>query len=423
MNRIRSLVLRIVRNDYAFTLFTKVAAVLIGVVSSGFSKRFLGPALEGEYGYIEATMTTVAIVAQLGLYQPYPYHKRLNEPDVLNKFLNIFALQFLIYAVAGVTLAIVFQSLVMTAICLIAPIQVLANQFSFIGMVEDVKYKNVVFFTARIVNTLFIIVAFYTMRPTLLVALAMVVVGNVITIVLTARRIRRFGNPFKADLKFLRTILYFGLVAMVTTLLLELNYKLDEMMLAWMGVVDEQRGFYRTGVSLASYGWLISDAFREVLFSRTAKENAVDDVTFSLKINFYITTLMLAGIAVFGKLIIRLVWGANYLPSYPVTVILLFGVFSLSYFKLIGTLLLAHGKKHVYLWMLFASVVANAVTNYFVIPLWGIEGAAASSVLSYTIAGGAFLLYFLHTYRVPVSKLFVVRRGEIRLLLSKIHGR
>ncbi len=71
-----SVLRRVVNNDYAFTIFTKIAALLIGVISSSFSKRFLGPALEGQWRYIDSLLTTVAIAANLGLYQPYPYYRR-----------------------------------------------------------------------------------------------------------------------------------------------------------------------------------------------------------------------------------------------------------------------------------------------------------------------------------------------------------
>lgn len=414
-----NVLLRLTRNDYTFTILTKVAAVFIGLVASSFAKRFFGPAIEGQMGYIDSVLTIVAVVANFGLYQPYPYYKRLGEPDVLNKFLNIFSLQYVVYTVVGIGLAILLRSTALVAVCLIAPVQVLANQLSFMLMVEHVKHKNVVFFTARITNTLLIILAFFTLEPALIVALALVVVGDVITIVMAVRRLKSFGNPLRADLGFLRKIAGFGLVAMITTLLLTLNYQVDMLMLTWMKVPDMQRGFYRTGVSLAAYGWLIPDAFRDVLFSKTAKDNAIGEVTFSLKINFYITLVMLLGIAAFGKTAIVLMFGEVYLPSYRVTIILLFGVLSMSYFKLIGTLLLAQGKKIVYMVLLGASTLVNIVANLFTIAWWGIEGAALSSVLSYAVAGVAFIAYFVRTYDVRVAELFVFRKGEIGALWKK----
>ncbi|HML46083.1 MAG TPA: polysaccharide biosynthesis C-terminal domain-containing protein, partial [Clostridia bacterium] len=317
-------------------------------------------------------------------------------------------------------LAVIFRRFELTAVCLIAPIQVLANQMSSVIMIEDVKYKNVIFFTARIVNTTVIILAFFTLSPTLLVAMAMIVIGDVITIVFAARRLRRFGNPFRADLQFLRKILWFSIVAMAITLLLTLNYRVDEMMLKWMSIEDTQRGFYGTGASLAAYGWLISDAFREVLFSRAAKGDAVGELAFSLKINFYITLVMLGGIVLFGKMAIFILYGEPYLPAYPVSIVLLSGVLSMSYFKLIGTLLLAEGKKGVCVVTLAVSALINILANLYAIPRWGIMGAAWASVISYTIAGAVYLGYFVVHYKVPLSSLFVIRKEEIRKLTKRI---
>ncbi len=412
--------LRLTRNDYAFTVFTKIAAMVIGVIASAFGARYLGAALKGENGYITALITTVSVIANFGLYQPYPFHKRQQEPDVLGKFLNIFALQFLVYAVIGIVLALCLNSFALVAVCLIAPIQVFANQLSFLVMVEHVRYKNVVFLTARITNTLLIILAFCTLKPMLLVSLGLIVVGNLITVVMVLRKFGRVGNPFKADLGFLRKIWGFGLVAMITTLLLTLNYRLDVMMLKWLGVMDAQRGFYDLGISLAEYGWVVSDAFREVLFSRTARSDAIADVSFSLRANFYITLLMIAVIALLGRPAIGLVYGAEYLPAFRVTLILLSGILSMSYFKLIGTLLLAQGRKTMYLVMLAVSVLVNIIANWLTIPLWGIEGAAMASVLSYTVAGAVFLIYFVRTYKVRLATLFVFQKGEIPALLAKL---
>jgi len=419
--RIRSLVRRLTDNDYVFTIFTKIMAVLIGLIASSYSNRFLGPELKGQLGRISSMLSIVAVTANFGLYQPYPYYKRLGEPDVLDKFLRIFLLQFIAYSVIGVFGAVALESFELTAVCLLAPIQVLANQLSFMIMVEDVKFKNVIFFTARITNTVITILAFYTMDRTILVALALIVVGDLITIVFALLRMRRMPNPLRADLRFAAKIVPFGLISMLTTLMLTLNYRVDTLMMGYMfAVSDTEIGYYTLGVSLSEYGWLIPDAFREVLFSRTAKDDAIGEVTMSMKVNLYLTLLMIVGILVLGRPVIYLLAGAPYLPAYPVTVMLIAGIIPMSYFKIIGTLLLAQGKKMVYLGMLTGSVVVNILCNLVTIPLWGKMGAALSSVVSYTVAGGLFLIYYLRTYQVPLRDVFLFRREELDRLAGMI---
>ena len=419
--RIRSIVRRVTDNDYVYTIFTKIMAVVIGLIASSYSNRFLGPELKGELGQISSMISIVAVTANFGLYQPYPYYKRQGEPDVLDKFLRIFLLQFIVYTVIGIVGATVLDSFALTAVCLIAPIQVLANQLSFMIMVEDVKFKNKIFFTARITNTLITILAFYTMNRTILVSLALVVVGDLITVIMALRRMKRMPNPLKADLRFAAKIVPFGIVSMITTLMVTLNYRIDTLMMGYMfGIPDVEIGYYTLGVSLSEYGWLIPDAFREVLFSRTAKDDAVGEVTMSMKVNLYLTMMMILGILLLGKPVIWLLAGAEYLPAYPVTVLLIAGIIPMSYFKIIGTLLLAQGKKYTYLGMLTLSVVANIICNMFTIPLWCKMGAAAASVVSYTVAGGCFLAYYLHSYDIPVRDVFLFKPEEIARLKGMI---
>ncbi len=412
---------KITSNDYVYTIFTKIMAVVIGLIASSYSNRFLGPELKGELGQISSMISIVAVTANFGLYQPYPYYKRQGEPDVLDKFLRVFLLQFIAYTVIGVFAAAALNSFALTAVCLIAPIQVLANQLSFMIMVEDVKYKNKIFFTARSTNTLITILAFYTMNRTILVSLALVVVGDLITVIMALRRMKRMPNPLRADLRFAAKIVPFGFVSMVTTLMITLNYRVDTLMMGYLfGIPDAEIGFYTLGVSLSEYGWLIPDAFREVLFSRTAKDDAIGEVTMSMKVNLYLTLCMIVGILLLGKPVIWLLAGAEYLPAYPVTVLLIAGIIPMSYFKIIGTLLLAQGKKYTYLGMLTLSVVANIICNMFTIPLWGKMGAAAASVVSYMVAGGCFLVYYLRTYKIPARDVLLFRPEEIARLKGMI---
>ena len=418
---LKKILSRLTGNDYVFTIFTKIMAVVIGLVASSYSNRFLGPELKGQLGRISSMLSVVAVTANFGLYQPYPYYKRKGTPEVLDRFLRIFLLQFLFYMVIGVFAAVAGRSFELTAVCLLAPIQVLANQLSFMIMVEDVKFKNVIFFTARITNTVVTILAFYTMKRTILIALALIVIGDVITIVLALARMRRLPNPLRADLRFAAELVPFGFISMLTTLMLTLNYRVDTLMMGYLyHVPDVEIGFYTLGVSLSEYGWLIPDAFREVLFSRTAKSDALNEVTMSLKVNFYLTLLIILGILVMGRPAIWLLAGPEYLPAYPVTVLLVAGIVPMSWFKIIGTLLLAQGRKGIYLGMLSASVLVNIVCNAITIPLWGKMGAAAASVASYLAAGLMFLGYYLSTFHIPVRDVFILSGEEIQHIKGRL---
>ena len=46
---VKRIIRRVTDNDYLFTIFTKILAVLIGLVASFYSNRFLGPQLKGAF--------------------------------------------------------------------------------------------------------------------------------------------------------------------------------------------------------------------------------------------------------------------------------------------------------------------------------------------------------------------------------------
>ena len=52
----------------------------------------------------------------------------------------------------------------------------------------------------------------------------------------------------------------------------------------------------------------------------------------------------------------------------------------------------------------------------FTIPMWGKMGAAAASVVSYMVAGGCFLVYYLKSYNIPARDVFLFKPEEIARL-------
>ena len=80
----------LIQNDYIFTLINKVSTIILGLFTSAFINRYAGPALKGEYTILLNYVNIFAVIANLGIYQAYPYYKRKKTPNVLKKFVNIF---------------------------------------------------------------------------------------------------------------------------------------------------------------------------------------------------------------------------------------------------------------------------------------------------------------------------------------------
>ena len=129
--------------------------------------------------------------------------------------------------------------------------------------------------------------------------------------------------------------------------------------------------------------------------------------------------------AICGKFFLRIFFGMEYVDSYEISTILLIGVFCMSFYKIIGQLLISDGKsKHYFLILLFGAII-NVIINIVLIPNYNILGAAFASVFSYAIIGLIFLIYYIKKYNTKLSELLFVKNSDlnkVRNLISHYLG-
>ena len=364
-------------------------------------------------------MNIVSVVANLGMYQAYPYYKRKGEADTLKRFVNIFYYQFILYSIVFLIVALLSKSNLTTLIFFMLPFAVLTNQINFIMMVENINYKNSINIIVTFIK--FIVAVFtYVFLPKMLIVLVLnLLLYDVLIIVFYLIKLKVGFSLKYISVKFTIAIIKFGFIAMITSLLVNLNYKLDVLMLNNY-VSSSLVGIYSVGVTLAEFGWLIPDTFKEVLFSKTAKSDSIQSIIYCLKISFYSIIAAIVLVVSIGKIFIKIMYGNEFLNSYLVTVILFLGIPAMAWFKIISTLYLAQGKRYFYLLTLLASVIANALANLILIAIFSIYGAAMASVISYTVCGGVFLVDFCSEYKINIIEIFKITKKNVTDLKKMI---
>lgn len=409
----------ILKNEYFFTFINKISTIVLGLLTTAFINRYAGAALKGEYVVLLNILNIVSVVANLGMYQAYPYYKRKGEADTLKRFVNIFYYQFILYSIVFFIVALLSKSNLTTLIFFMLPFVVLTNQINFIMMVENINYKNSINIIVTFIK--FIAAVFtYVFLPKMLIVLVLnLLLYDVLIIVFYLIKLKVGFSLKYISVKFTIAIIKFGFIAMITSLLVNLNYKLDVLMLDNY-VSSSLVGIYSVGVTLAEFGWLIPDTFKEVLFSKTAKSDSIQSIIYCLKISFYSIIAAIVLVVSLGKIFIKIMYGNEFLNSYLVTVILFLGIPAMAWFKIISTLYLAQGKRYFYLLTLLASVIANAVANLILIPKFSIYGAAMASVISYTVCGGIFLADFCSKYKINIIEIFKITKKDVTDLKKMI---
>jgi len=411
----------IMKNQFIYSLVTKIATAFLGVLNMVFINRLLGPSLRGEYAYILNIVNLVTLVLNLGIYQSYPLYKRKNLPRLQEKFTNNVLLQMLIYIVFSILLCGVFnQDSRYIVIFTIIPFMVINKQVNFIVMVENINLRNRINIYTEFGYSLALLFVFLISWRNIYVVLSLIYLKSILQVVFVLILFNIKVSYKAIDLKLLLESVGIGFTSMISLLMITFNYKVDVLILK-LFTDYRQIGLYSVGAVLAEQGWLISDAFKDVLFSKNARDDDIHSIKMCIKINVVITLLMFTGIAVFGKLMILLLFGKEFADAYMVTIILFSGILGMVFFKLVYPLFIATGKQRISLGLLTASAIVNIAFNFVLIPHFGIRGSAAASVISYNVCGFLFIGYFCREYKLNFIDTVLPGVEDFRLAWKKIN--
>ena len=410
---------RLFNNDYAFSFINKITSVLIGIITSSLNNRFLGVEGKGEYAFVINIVNLVIIAGNFGFFQSYPNSKRNKMPNITEKYIDVFFTQFLIYVLiaTGLSFACGGNALYICALFLV-PIQVLTAQFGMVILVEFFSFNQKLQFVTAFLNLLLTVLVFLFAPRHAVFIMALLLLRDLFVIVMYLIKTKYIPRPFRVEGKFLRYLFRFGFVAMISAFLLTLNYKADVIMLKFY-VDDAQIGLYSVGVMLAEYIWIIPDAFKDVLFSRTAKDDSIDEIMSSIRINLYVTLFIMGGLVLLGRPFINLMYGSDFLGAYGVTCLIMCGVPAMVLYKMTNSLYVANGKQMFYLITLAISAVSNIILNIIFIPMFSMMGAAIASAISYNICGFIFFGRFMHDYNIKWYEAFMLRKKDIMMIIKK----
>lgn len=413
---------RIFKNQYVFSLFTKGLMVILGMLNSVFINRFLGPELKGQYSYILNIVNIAVLFLNLGIYQSYPYFKRKKEENNLSKFIDSIYYQFFLYMLIALLLSVFYRDVTLIISFTLIPLMTLTKQVGFVALVENTNMRNLINTGSQLFYTILLFGIFLSAPQNILFIFISLYIKDIILILWLKYKFKFKFSFSKPDFKFIWETIKFGLFPMLTSILVTLNYQLDVILLR--AFVDfEQIGFYTVGVGLANKVWVIPDAFKDVLFSKTSKGDPIKDIAFSVKLNLVIGMIFILFIVLLGRPVLYILYGAEYLPAYAITAIISIGLLPMMLFKLINPLFIAKGKQKLAFIILLSSVILNAVANVILIPIFGINGAGIASVMSYFLSG----FWFGHAYKkmfdLNWADIILFNKDDVKAVKRKIKNR
>lgn len=410
---------KLLKSDYSLNLLTKLVTVALGFVSSAFLSRYLGVALRGEYAYILQTTTILFVLLDAGIHQAYSYFYRTSEGKVLPRFAALFIALLILYSTISALALLFVTNVALRLIFMYLPTMILYQQFETMAAVECIRLKSKLHMLTAILKFLLFLLLLLAFQPNILYPLLALIALNLLSVVIYVIKLREQMHPLQLDMRFAGQAVAFGWIPMINYFLTMLVYGMDVMMLKHLGS-PEDLGIYSTAIGIVTYFWLIPDAFKEVLVSRVSRKDSDSSVIFSIKTSLLFFFVTAVAFLLLGQPAIRLVYGKDFIAAYPVTLGLTLGAFWMIFYKMIGVLLLAEGKRVYYFWSMALSVLVNAVLNFVLIPLLGMYGSVISAVVTYTVCGFSFLRYFAITRKKRIKDIVMITQFEVKLALRRL---
>lgn len=414
--------LSIFRNPYIYSIVAKVLMVLVGFLYSIMLARYLGSELRGQLSYITTIANVAVIVCSLGIHQAYPYYKKQKYNSIESIFPRIVILLISLYTICAIFFSLTLRcdNTVKIAI-LITPVLTCTKLLAYQVMVETPNKKNSCELLSELFELIVIIVCWVAVERSLYVAVLILVTKNILAILYYSRVSRINLHYSKSDLEVLGKFVLFGFIPMVTLLMNTLNYRVDVLMMKGK-VTDAQIGVYAVGIQLVEKVWLISDALRDVLFSKLIKDRDSDEVNRVIRICLTACLVVNIILIVLGRQFIILCFGTEYADAYEPLVIVLFGALMMVYYKIIQAYNIVHHRQNRNFIFLSISVISNVLLNIVFIPKWGINGAAFASLVSYILCSVLFVADYKRYTKSSAQDLCLVNRPDI-LLFKKIFAR
>lgn len=412
---------RAIKNPYVFSVISKIMIVVLGFAYTVCQSRYLGSSLKGDVAYIDSITKVAFIVLGLGIHQAYPYFKKKTGKDIAPVFLRLTVFLTLFYFVVASGLSVLFRyDIKLVAIFMLTPCLVYNRVVSYINMVETPNKKNMTELIVNFFEVILVVILWLCVPSSIGWGIFLLLFKDLFLGIIYSFRLRKhFFAPVHLTKSESWDIIKFGIFPMIALLMSSLNYRVDIIMLKQF-VTSAEVGVYSVGVMLAERVWLIPDALKEVMISKLAKGKDHHEVSFVIRVCNTACIFVVLGIVALGQPFINLFFGSEYSAAYLVTVIILVGVVFMIYYKMIGAYNIVQGKQKENLVFLIISVAANVVANLILIPLYGGNGAAMASVISYGLAAFLFIRYFVKMTGVRVKDMLFLNSGDIKVIKSKI---
>ncbi len=429
MNQLRLPFVRRIAGVFA----TRIAQFVLGFGSSFIIAKFLGPEGRGAYVAVLLVPGTVFALGQLGWPSAINYFAGSGAP--IKDLVRWSVIVTVVYSIAIFATAIVLLPVLEGSILKAAPPELLrlvlltlpvsalaACGGSILYGRQAIRPYSIILVGQSVGSLVGIVVLVGVLHLGVPGAIATSIIVGIIGAIAVLREVRRVAraDPGNGTVS-LRDVAGYGLKLYPASVTSFFNYRADVYLLqSLLAAPGRAVGLYSYAVSLAELTFYIPDSVSTIFFPHVAgstEEASNRQVGQVARFTILLTLFAAIGLVPAGWLLFQIVL-PTFSDAFPAMLVLLPGVVSLSLSKILSSYVSARRRPGPPSVAATAGLAANIAANLVLIPMLGIVGASAASVISYTCEAVILLAVVSRMTGQSPRSLIVPGRTEFDRLFS-----
>jgi O-antigen/teichoic acid export membrane protein len=418
--------------DVAITGVTQVANTVGAMIGGILVARALGPSGKGVISVLAALGGIAVTLASFGVHLSGVYFlgrfKSDREAVVSNNLLVGVAgglLTGVLLAAVGVLTHAHLLRGIGTEMFLLFVISVPFSYFTAfaalialgLGRIVGLVFPQLMEGTSLVVGTAAVLVI---LGPHLLPLIALRVVTAAGISVFLFVYIRKVGQyRFQPSRRVLRRQLRYGVRNYASTLLWLFLLQSDLVLCNYF-LGSGPTGVYSVAVSvgipLTILGGIVGPLIFQRVASNESRPSRVANTNRALRLLVPILGLLVIVLGVSARWLIPFVYGSSFSGAAEALVLLLPGLGSLSFETVLMSFLAGEGSPRIIYLAPLVGVVVNLGANLFVIPRWGIDGAATTSTIGYILVLLLALRHYLRSTQSRPQAVLLLKAGDLQAL-------
>ena len=225
------------------------------------------------------------------------------------------------------------------------------------------------------------------------------------------------------DLEVRKKIVSMGIAFGLALFLINVNYRLSTFMLARFSYL-EQIGYFAVAIPLSELVWQIPGTLSMIVFSRSAGNKNEAEFTFKtvalMRLSFLACCVAAVGVYLGCYIVIPVIYGVEFMPSLPIIGFLLPGMAFMAIFKILNVHLGGQGKPWLTMYVIIPGILLNAVLSYYLIPLYGAQGAAIGSTITYFLVATGYVFIYCKTVNIGFKDTVVLRKQDFLMVIERV---